>query len=175
MSLLPVVTRQIDAADLVSGFHCSDLSHTDFFLRAALALDRAGIVRTHVLPRTVDDAPNVPEVLGYYSLAAGALSPSTSGRNARSSPMLMLERFAVHSAVEGTGIASHLLLDAFGRCSAIAAHLGVVGVLATAVNPRSFAFASSLDFVALTSGLPCRMVIPMAKVHAAVAATLSTP
>lgn len=161
-----LITDRIDAGDLV-GFQCSERGHNDFFARSALAQDRARLAGTFVL-RPDDDDPS-PGVLGYYSLAAGTLKSTASPSQRMATPVVVLQRFAVKQTLEGSGVAQHLLVDAFVRVARISAEgLGASAVLSVALSPRSMAFLSSHGFTALGNGVPCETVIPMSRVVALV-------
>src|SRR5262245_44057028 len=63
------VTTPIEEADAKSGFSCGKHVLDDYFARHALANDRRGIGRAFVLRRAESDPPELPVVLGFYTLS----------------------------------------------------------------------------------------------------------
>jgi hypothetical protein len=79
------VTMQIEPDDAGSGFSCGKHSLDDYLKRHAVRNDRAGIGRAYVLRRAEDDPPELPHVLGFYTLSmAVAESAPISKRSCRS-------------------------------------------------------------------------------------------
>jgi hypothetical protein len=62
------VTSPIEPDDVKSGFSCGKHPLDDYFLRHALANDRAGIGRAYVFHRESGDSEDLPGVLGFYTL-----------------------------------------------------------------------------------------------------------
>jgi hypothetical protein len=66
------ITSIIEDADATSGFSCGKHGLDDYFARHAVANDRAGIGRAYVLRHRVGDPPELPPVLGFYTLSMAA-------------------------------------------------------------------------------------------------------
>src|SRR5258708_24447299 len=62
-------TSRIEDADAKSGFSCGKHALDDYFARHALGNDRAGIGRAYVLRRATGDPPDLPSILGFYTLS----------------------------------------------------------------------------------------------------------
>ena len=86
-------------------------------------------------------------VRGYYSLAAGSVSPDRAvSRVAKGLaqrlpiPIFLLARLAVHKEEQGAGVGKGLLQDALLRCLAAADQIGARAVIVDAIdrNARSF-------------------------------------
>lgn len=67
--LLLYLATQIEPEDAASGFACGKHPLDDYLKRHAVANDRAGISRAYVLRRREDDPPELPRVLGFYTLS----------------------------------------------------------------------------------------------------------
>jgi len=63
------VTMQIEPEDAGSGFSCGKHPLDDYFKRHAVQNDRAGISRAYVLRRLDRYPPELPNVLGFYTLS----------------------------------------------------------------------------------------------------------
>ena len=73
----PYQVTRLDPADIAADFRCGKHPLDDFFARHALPNDRAGICRVYVLRRRAVDAPNLPAVLGFYTLSMASVTPQT--------------------------------------------------------------------------------------------------
>ena len=166
----PTITDRIRGGE---PFACSDPEHERFFAQQALAQDRARLRRTYVLLRDDSDGDDpagtsIPPVTGYYTLAAGVLRGTS--RSPLLTPAAILSHFAVHSNMEGTGIAQYLLLDAFARvCNT---DLAVAVIYAETRSSRAEAFAVRHGFSIIGGASPTQLVAPMALVERTVAASL---
>lgn len=85
------------------------------------------------------------DVVGYYALAAGALShaaaPGSVRRNMpEPTPIAVLGRLAVHESWVGRGIGSGLLKDAILRVALTAQELGIRALLCHAVDETAKTF-----------------------------------
>lgn len=128
-----------------SGEHeCADFDSGEPLLdnwlkRRALANQASGASRTFV---TVDSGRCV---MGYYALAAGAVSHRASPGSVRRNmpdpvPVIVLARLAVDRRAQGKQLGGALLKDAVLRTLAIAENVGVRALLVHAVHQRAKAF-----------------------------------
>ena len=134
-------------ADDVSRFDSAAPSLDDWLRRRAMANQASGASRTYV----VTDAEQ--RVVGYYSLASGALAvvdaPGTIRRNMPDPiPMAILGRLAVDQAWQGRGLGVALLQDAVLRAAQAAAIFGVRGVLVHAISTEAKTFFEHYGFQA---------------------------
>lgn len=170
-----LITDRIRPEDEFSGFECTEAAATDFFIRRALAVDRAGIARVFVLRAAADDPPTVPTVLGYYTLSTTAVGPANGDRRRPASladfptPALLLARFAVHRRATGAGLGTLLLADALTRAVQVHEDAGVVAVLGQVPDEHALSFCTQRGFSPLASqGFPRKVILPMSSVLATI-------
>jgi predicted N-acetyltransferase YhbS len=92
------------------------------------------------------------EVVGYYSLSAGAISHEAAPKPMRRNmpdplPVLLLGRLAVDKRCHNRGIGRALLRDAMMRGVNVAANAGVFAILVHALSERARQFYVSRGFV----------------------------
>ncbi|MCW5257810.1 GNAT family N-acetyltransferase [Verminephrobacter aporrectodeae subsp. tuberculatae] len=131
----------------LSQFECGEATLDDWLKRRALSNHQRGASRTFV----VADASG--RVLGYYALAAGAVShleaTSAVRRNMRGPvPVMVLTRLAVDQRVHGIKLGAALLRDAVARTLAVAQNAGVRALLVHALNDRAKQFYGHYGFQA---------------------------
>lgn len=73
---LSYATTPILAEDARSGFASGKHSLDDYFARHAFANDRSGVARAYVLRRSELDSPDLPLVLGFYTLSMASAESS---------------------------------------------------------------------------------------------------
>jgi len=118
----------------------------DWLRKRALPNEDSGASRTYVV---CDGA----RVVGYYSLAVGAVSHAeASGRLRRNMPdpipVMILARLAVDRACQGHRIGTGLLRDAVLRTAQAAAIAGIRGILVHAISAAAKRFYESYGFIA---------------------------
>jgi len=127
-----------------AAFSCGEASLDDWLRRRALQNQYSGASRTYV-------AAEGRRVVGYYALAAGAVTASEATDRARrdmpdSVPVMALTRLAVDSAVQGRGLGLDLLRDAVLRTLAAAEIVGVRALLVSAISDRTARFYEKAGF-----------------------------
>jgi GNAT superfamily N-acetyltransferase len=132
---------------LVADFDCGESSLNDWLKRRALANQSSGASRTFV----VADADG--RVMGYYALAAGAVSHALAVGAVRRNmpdpvPVLVLGRLAVDKQAQGMRLGAGLLQDAVKRSLTVAQHAGVRALLVHALDVRAKAFYEYYGFQA---------------------------
>jgi GNAT superfamily N-acetyltransferase len=135
-----LLTDRHDLAAFTSGEATLD----DWLRRRARANQLSGASRTYVLARA-------DRVIGYYSLAAGAIAVTEApGRVRRNMPdpipMAVLGRLAVDQAWQGRGLGRLMLRDAVLRTCQAADILGVRGLLVHALSPAAKRFYEGYGF-----------------------------
>jgi GNAT superfamily N-acetyltransferase len=128
----------------------------DWLRRRARANQQRGASRTYVLARGND-------VVGYYSLAAGAVAVTEApGRMRRNMPdpipMTVLGRLAIDRTWQGRGLGRLLLRDAVRRTCQAAEIVGVRGLLVHALSPAAKRFYETYGFRE-SSGQPMTLMI----------------
>jgi GNAT superfamily N-acetyltransferase len=132
-----------DRYDL-SVFASGEPTLDDWLRRRARANQLSGASRTYVLAQ-------VEHVIGFYSLAAGAIAMTEApGRLRRNMPdpipMTVLGRLAIDQAWQGRGLGRLLLRDAMLRTAQASGIVGVRGVLVHALSPAAKRFCEACGF-----------------------------
>jgi GNAT superfamily N-acetyltransferase len=130
--------------DLLS-FHCGKPSLDDWLRRFALTSQQSDSSRTYVLHRQL-------ELLGYYSLAAAAVSheeaPARIAKGLAKHPIgvILLARLAVQQTQQRKGIGKILLSDALYRAATAADIIGARAVLVHALDDEAIRFYARFGF-----------------------------
>lgn len=135
--LLP--THRCDA------FASSESELDAWLIRRAYANQLSGASRTFVV---VDGQQTV---VGYYALAAGAVSQQNATPSVRRNmpdpvPVMVLARLAVDQRAQGRKLGASLLQDAVKRCALVSQHAGIRAVLVHALNDRAKQFYEHYGF-----------------------------
>ena len=133
----------------VDAFDCGEPVLNEWLRKRALANPSSGARRTFVV------ADGTRRVMGYYALAAGAVSHETATRAVRRNrprpvPVLVLGRLAVDRQARGMHLGAALLQDAVGRATRVAAEAGVRALLVHALNESARGFYEHYGFRAST-------------------------
>lgn len=142
----------------LSPFACGEPSLDDWLKRRALTNQERGASRTYVVAEQ-------QKVVGYYSLASGALAlnvaPGPGRRNMPDPiPMVLLGRLAIDQAWQGKGLGAALLQDAVLRTRAAADILGIRGLLVHAISEDAKAFYERHGFLA-SPDQPMTLILPL--------------
>ncbi len=132
----------------VEQFDCGQSSLNEYLKRYALRNTAAGTARTYVTT-----VPNSSSVIGYYSLAAGAVEKARApGRVSKGIPnypvpVVLLARLAVDLRFQGKGLGKGLLRDALLRSLSAAEAIGVRALLVHAKDERAAQFYAQFGFL----------------------------
>lgn len=142
----------------LGAFACGEPSLDDWLNRRALTNQGRGASRTYVVAEE-------SRVVGYYSLASGALAlnlaPGPVRRNMPDPiPMVLLGRLAIDQAWQGQGLGVALLQDAVVRTTAAAEILGIRGILVHAISENAKAFYERYGFLA-SPVQPMTLMLPL--------------
>lgn len=113
--------------------------------------------------------PGKPRVIGYYTLASGAvvfehLPPDAARKLPKHPvPVVLLARLAVDQSVHGQGLGEGLLFDALQRTLTLSSDLGVHAVEVDALDDAAAAFYRKYGFTALLDN-PLHLYLPIATV-----------
>ena len=145
-------------------FNSGEPTLDDWLRRRARANQLSGASRSYVVARGL-------VVVGYYSLASGAIvladAPPRARRNMPDPiPMTVLGRLAVDTAWQGKRLGRLLLRDAILRTQEAAAIIGVRGVLVHALSPAAKRFYESSWFRE-SPNRPMTLVVTLQDAHAA--------
>ena len=147
MSLRVGAPQALSAVHRLDAFDCGEAELETWLKRRALANHLGGASRTFV----VSDQDN--KVLGYYALAAGAVSHKAATGQVRRNmpepvPVLVIARLAVDRSAQGAGLGPALLQDATNRALAVAQSAGVRALLVHALHERAKQFYEHYGFQA---------------------------
>lgn len=129
----------------LDGFACGEPTLDDWLKRRALANQLSGASRTFV----VADADG--RVVGYYAMAAGAVSHQMATSGVRRNmpdpiPVMVLARLAVARPAQGLQLGGALLQDAVHRAVAVSQNAGVRAVLVHALHDNAKRFYEHYGF-----------------------------
>lgn len=133
-----------------NSFSCGESLLDEWLKRRALANNFSGASRTFVV---VDGDQ---QVMGYYALAAGAVTDQESPRAIRQNmpdpvPVMVLARLAVDVRAQGIKLGAALLRDAVQRCVLVSQNAGVRAMLVHALNDQARQFYEYYGFKATPS------------------------
>ncbi len=112
-------------------------------------------------------------VVGYYTLASGAIAPhGLPGKQARklprhAVPVVLLARLAVDQAFQRKGLGGFLLRDALNRSLDLSEKLGIHAIVVDAIDPAAKNFYERFGFSPLTDDM-VRLFLPLSTVRGAV-------
>ena len=131
----------------VESFTCGQPELDRFLARHALQAQQSNSSQTYV-------ALSNSEVVGFYTLVVGQVEHAdapprvTKGMPRYPIPVLVLARLAIHTAMQGRGLGSGLLLDAMSRTLQVADLAGVRALLVHAKDDRAADFYRHFGFEA---------------------------
>jgi GNAT superfamily N-acetyltransferase len=139
MSLYLSAPHPLAATHVLNEFACGEPSLDDWLKRRAMANQLSGASRTFVV------ADQYNRVLGYYAMAAGAISHQAATAALRRNmpdpiPVMVLARLAVDHQAQGIKLGASLLQDAVGRAVTVAQNAGVRALLVHALHDRAKQF-----------------------------------
>ncbi|MGE0652169.1 MAG: GNAT family N-acetyltransferase, partial [Alphaproteobacteria bacterium] len=141
----PAVAK-LDASHAVDGFDCGKEPLDRFLKRFALVNQKAGTAQTYVA------CSQGGRVLGYYSLAVGAVEHASApervgkGLARHPIPVMLLARLAVESSEQGRGLGQALLKDALLRTAQAADIAGIRALIVHAKDDEARAWYERFDF-----------------------------
>jgi GNAT superfamily N-acetyltransferase len=139
------VIGKLDRSHIVETFDCGHQDLNRFLCRFALGSQIAGSAQTYV-------ATSGERVLGYYSLAVGAVTHAEApvrvakGLARHPIPVMLLARLAVDHTAKGQGLGAALLHDALARTLQAADIAGIRAILVHAKNDEARRFYEHFDF-----------------------------
>ncbi len=135
MSLVLQAPQPLLPTHRCDAFASSEPELDAWLMRRAYANQLSGASRTFV----VVDAQQT--VMGYYALAAGAVSHLPDPV-----PVMVLARLAVDQRAQGRKLGASLLQDAVKRCALVSQHAGIRALLVHALNDRAKQFYEHYGF-----------------------------
>jgi GNAT superfamily N-acetyltransferase len=145
-----------------SMFDCGASSLNNFLRQYARQFQDRNIGVTWVA--VADHDPT--SVLGYYTLAAGALIPDDLPKERVALPqipIMLLGRLAVDLQAQGRGLGRLLLLHALHHAMYFSSHVGVYAVVVDALDERALEFYQQYGFHTIPSH-PFRLYLSMREI-----------
>ena len=128
-------------------FSCGKSALDEFLQSLVTQYEKRGLGRTFVAMRAGD-----PRVLGYYTLASGAVAadefPAKAARRLprHPVPVVRLARLAVDKAMHGKGLGRMLMVDMALRVLQLAKNLGIHAVVVDALDDEARRFYKTFGF-----------------------------
>lgn len=144
-------------------FDCGEPALNEYLRRFAGQHARSNLSRTFV-------AADENHILGYYSLAGGAIQQSNlpSEHEQRFPnyplPVVRLARLAVTREAQGRGIGQDLLVDALLRTRRMALEAGIIGIVVDAKHEHAATFYQHHEFEPLQK-LPRSLWLPLTAIE----------
>lgn len=145
MPLILTPPAPILANHILDGFTCGYLSMDEWLKKRALKNHNSGASRCFVICNGAD-------VIGYYSLSAGAIAHESVVKIMRRNmpdplPVLLLGRLAIDQRYHNQGLGSALLRDAMLRAVNVSGNAGIFALLVHASSEQVRRFYLSRGFV----------------------------
>jgi GNAT superfamily N-acetyltransferase len=146
-------------------FSCGRPTLDDFLRLRVTQYEKRGLGKTFVAVH-----PGAKAVIGYYTLAAGAVAfehlPSEVARKfpKHPVPVVLLARLAVDQSAQGKGLGETLLLDALQRALDLSSGIGVYAIEVDALDDQAAAFYQRYGFSPLVDN-PRHLYLPIATVE----------
>lgn len=161
------IFEPLDGSHRRGEFACGKGSLDTFLHTLVSQYEKRRLGRTYIAVR-----PGEKRVLGYYTLASGAISFEKPPRKAAKKlprhpiPVILLARLAVDQSTQGQGLGELLLADALRRCLALARELGVHAVEVDAIDDQARAFYQKHGFIPLEVN-PLHLYLPVTTIETA--------
>ena len=132
--------RKLTEKDDRNQLSCGKPDLDEWFRKFALSAQQSDQSTTYVL---LDDAD---QIVGYYSIAMGAIAPESATERARQGmgkyqiPAIILTRLAVDRSYQGQGIGKSLLRDCVIRSLSISDEIGTRLLLTHPIDPEASDF-----------------------------------
>ncbi len=146
MKLLLSAPQPLTASHLLGDFSCGEATLDEWLKRRAMANQLRAASRTFVVTN------GEGRVLGYYAVAAGAVTHQASTISVRRNmpdpiPVIVLARLAVDQRVQGAKLGAALLQDAVNRAVSVSQDAGVRAILVHALHSRAKQFYEYYGFL----------------------------
>ncbi|MGD1075178.1 MAG: GNAT family N-acetyltransferase [Thermodesulfovibrionales bacterium] len=156
----------ISADHVLDGFECGEPSLDEWLKKRALKNHASGALRCFVICHGED-------VVGYYSLSAGAIRHELVTKALRRNmpdplPVLVLGRLAIDLRYQNQGIGSALLRDAVIRAGKVSGDAGIFALMVHALSEQARRFYLSRGFVE-SPFQPMTLMITLATVRSILA------
>ena len=149
----------INESHKLERFSCGVSSLDSWLKTKARSNENARASRTYVLCTQDDD------VIGYYALATGSLSPEQAPRKVKRNmpnpiPVIVLGRLAIDENHQGQGLGDALLRDAILRILQAAEIAGIKAIVVHAISEQAKQYYLARSFIESPSN-PMTMILPL--------------
>ena len=125
--------------------------------------ERSRASRTYIL------CSNNDEVIGYYALATGSISPTQAPGKVKRNipnpiPVMVLGRLAIDCKHQGQGLGDALLRDAILRVLQAADIAGIKAIIVHAISEQAKAFYLARSFTESPAN-PMTMILPLESIQ----------
>ena len=147
MSLQLSAPQPLATPHRLDDFACGEAALDEWLKRRALANQLSGASRTFVVVNSEQC------VIGYYAIAAGAVSHQAATSTVRRNmpdpvPVMVLARLAVDHRAQGLKLGGAMLQDAVNRAVTVAQNAGIRALLVHALHDRAKEFYQHYGFQA---------------------------
>ena len=165
---MPIILEALGSHHKRDDFDCGEESLNRYLRQYASQHQKKNIGRVYVAVEVGQQ-----KVLGYYTLANGAVSfasvPSAKGLPREYPiPVILLARIAVDNSMRGQGMGAALLFDALKRAAEVAEVSAAYAVIVDALHDQAKSFYLHYDFDESLDD-PLRLFLPLSDVRALLA------
>jgi GNAT superfamily N-acetyltransferase len=159
--------ERLDRGHEREGFDCGKPSLNNFLHVLISQYEKRNLGRTYVALRGEDR-----RVLGYYTLASGAIEEESLPANQAKKlprhavPVVLLARLAVDQRVQGRGLGGFLFRDAMTRSLDLSEKLGIHAVVVDALDAQAKTFYKRFGFMQLMDD-EMRLFLPLSTIRSA--------
>lgn len=155
----------LDQSHKLEEFSCGIASLDRWLKTKARHNENARASRTYVL---CDDNNNV---IGYYALATGSISPNQAPRKVKRNmpnpiPVMVLGRLAIDQTHQGKGLGDALLRDAILRILQAAEIAGIKAIVVHAISEQAKQYYAERSFIESPAD-PMTMILPLDSIQTA--------
>ena len=160
--------ERLERGHVRDAFSCGKPPLDEFIHRLVSQYEKRNLGRTYVAVRLSEK-----QVLGYYTLASGAIpfqnlpEPSARKLPLHPVPVILLARLAVDQSLQGKGWGERLLVDALQRSVALADKLGIPAIEVDAIDQQAKSFYEKYGFVPLLDN-EFHLFLPIATIQSAI-------
>lgn len=162
------VIEPFDGTHERAEFSCGKKSLDDFIRARVSPYEKRKLGRTFIAV-----PPGSKRVVGYYTLAAGAVAfehlPTNAARKLPKHPVpvALIARLAVDQSYQGKRLGESLLLDALQRVLDLSANLGIHAAAVDALDDQAAAFYQKYAFAPLLDR-SLQLYLPLATIAKAI-------
>ena len=157
--------EQLERGRVREGFDCGMSPLNDFLHTLVSQYEKRNLGRTYVALQA-----EARRVLGYYTLASGAIEAESLPANQAKKlprhevPVVLLARLAVDQSFHGKGLGALLIRDGLTRSLDLSGKLGIHAVVVDALDAEAKTFYERFGFMPLADDA-MRLFLPLSTVR----------